>query len=66
MGDTQYPWQEPVMLALLEFEPQQLEVKINAALQAITARRAELQEERDALEDAVNSLRVLRENRPGT
>jgi hypothetical protein len=47
------------MFALMEFEPQQLEAKINAALQAIAARRAELKdsaesrEERIALEDAV-------------
>jgi hypothetical protein len=60
------------MLALMEFEPEQLEAKINAALQVVEARRAELQhsadsyEERVALEDAVNSLRVLRQNRPGS
>ena len=47
MGDTLYPWQEPVLLALMEFEPQQLEAKINAALHAVEARRAELRE-RDA------------------
>jgi hypothetical protein len=60
------------MLALIEFEPQQLEVKINAAFQAIEARRAELRhsadsrEERIALEDAVNALKVVKQNRPGT
>jgi hypothetical protein len=66
-----YPWQEPVMLALMEFEPQQLEVKINVALQAIAARRTEIKdsadsrEERIALEDAVNALKVVKQNRPG-
>jgi hypothetical protein len=59
------------MLALMEFEPQKLEVKINAALQAIAARRAELKdsaysrEERIALEDAVNALKVAKQDRPG-
>jgi hypothetical protein len=60
------------MVALMEFEPPQLEVKINAALQAMAARRAELKdsvdsrEERIALEDAVNALNVAKQNRPGT
>jgi hypothetical protein len=60
------------MLALMEFEPQQLEVKINAALRAIAGRRAELKdsvdsrEERIALEDAANALKVAKQNRPGT
>jgi hypothetical protein len=71
LGDTPYPWQELVMLAMMEFDPQRLELKMNAALQAIAARRAELQhsaesrEERIALEDAVNALKVAKQNRPG-
>jgi hypothetical protein len=55
----------------MEFDPEKLETKIFAALQAIQARRAELQDSADshehiALEDAVNALKVAKQNRPGT
>jgi hypothetical protein len=72
MSDLCYPsWQEPVHVALLEFDPDKLEAKIFAALQAIQARRNELQnsadshKERIALEDAANALKVVKQNRPG-
>jgi hypothetical protein len=72
LSDLRYPsWQEPVRAALMEFDPEKLETKIFAALQAIQARRAELQDSADshehiALEDAVNALKVAKQNRPGT
>jgi hypothetical protein len=67
MSDLCYPsWQEPVRLAVMEFNPNKLEEKILVALQAIEARRAELQadpaahpEERLALQDAVNTIKVV-------
>jgi len=72
MSDLCYPpWQEPVRGALMEFDLDKLEAKIFAALQAIQARGTELQnsadshEERIALEDAANALKVVKQNRPG-
>jgi hypothetical protein len=56
----------------MEFDPEKLEAKIFVALQAIQARRTELQDSADsdeehiALEDAVNALKVAKQNRPGT
>jgi hypothetical protein len=67
MSDLRYPsWQEPVRLAVMEIDAQKKEKKITSALRAIDARRAELngdadhQEERIALDDAVNTLRLVR------
>jgi hypothetical protein len=67
MSELRYPaWQEPVLLAMMEFDPQKQQEKINVALQAIEARRTELygdadpHEERLALQDAVKTLTVVR------
>jgi hypothetical protein len=69
MSDLRYPsWQEPVRLALVEFYAEGREEKISAALQAIAARRAQLNgdvdhgDERLAMEDAINILKSVRRN----
>jgi hypothetical protein len=67
MSELRYPsWQEPVRLAVMESDPQKREEKIKTALQAVEARRAELHgaadhhEERLALQDAVNTINLVR------
>jgi len=67
MSDLRFPlWQEPVRLALVETDPDELQDKITLALQAIELRRTELDgdpdhhDERLALEDATNLLKSLR------
>jgi hypothetical protein len=67
MSDLRYPsWQETVLLAVMEFDPRKQREKINDALQAIEARRAELYGDADrheeclALQDAVRTLTVVR------
>ena len=66
MSDLRYPtWQEPVRLALLEYDPVKMQAAVNAAFAAIEARRSELRgdadhrEERVALQDAVTMLNLV-------
>jgi hypothetical protein len=66
MSDLKYPsLQEPVRLALMELDREELRRKITIALLAIDERRAELQnsadsrEERIALNDAIVSLKAV-------
>jgi len=66
MSGLRYPsWQEPVRLAVIETNQQQLKLKIAAALQAIETRRAQLHgdlnhpDERIALDDAIHTLQFL-------
>jgi hypothetical protein len=58
-----YPWQQSVLDAFMEFQPENLPAKIAAAKQAISARLSDPtlanDDERTALQDALNSLRVL-------
>jgi hypothetical protein len=58
-----YPWQQAVLDAFMEFQPENLPAKIGAAEQAISARLRDPDsadpEEHTALQDAWNSLRVL-------
>jgi hypothetical protein len=66
MSDVRYRWQQPVLAALMELNPEKLEEMIGAALNAIEARRAERngnadsRDEHVALQDALNSLNGLR------
>ena len=61
--EVKYPWQQLVLDAFLEFRPDALPLKINAAERAIAARLREPNlpdlEEATALRDALRSLRVL-------
>lgn len=61
--DLKYPWQQTVLDAFMEFQPECLPAKINAAEQAILARLSDPApadpDERIALQDALRSLRVL-------
>jgi hypothetical protein len=62
MGEIRFPWQEPVLAALIELNTEQLDAKVGAALNAIEVRRAELNghDEFVALQDAFNSLNVVK------
>ena len=66
MSGVRYPWQEPVLAALIELNTEKLDAKVGAALNAIEVRRAELNggfdssDERVALLDAFNSLNVVK------
>ena len=66
MRHLRYPtWQEPVRLALLEFDAYAFEQKARLALMAIEVRRAELcgpdhSDEHLALTDAEGVLAILR------
>ena len=66
MGEIRFPWQEPVLAALIELNTEQLDAKVGAALNAIKVRRAELNGSLDghdefvALQDAFNSLNVVK------
>jgi len=66
MGEIRFPWQEPVLAALIELNAEKLDAKVGAALNAIEVRRAELSggfdshDERVALQDAFNSLNVVK------
>ena len=66
MGEIRFPWQEPVLAALIELNTEKLDAKVGAALNAIEVRRAELNggfdrnDERVALQDAFNSLNVVK------
>jgi hypothetical protein len=66
MSGVRYPWQEPVLSALIELNTEKLDAKVGAALNAIEVRRAELSggfdshDERIALQDAFNSLNVVK------
>jgi hypothetical protein len=66
MSGVRYPWQEPVLAALTELNTEKLDAKVGAALNAIEVRRAELnggfdgRDERIALQDAFNSLNVMK------
>jgi hypothetical protein len=61
--ELKYPWQQFVMDAFMELQPDSLPAKINAAERAISARLCEPNtpdiEESTALRDAPRSLRVL-------
>jgi len=65
-GLNQFGWQKPLRDALLELDPEQLQRKVTEAETAIFERLQELSltpdstEERRALQDATNSLRVLK------
>ncbi|HZP32107.1 MAG TPA: response regulator [Candidatus Acidoferrales bacterium] len=58
-----YPWQQAVLDAFMEFRPQYLPGKVNAAERAIDARLCDANaadlDERMALRDALRSLHVL-------
>ncbi len=60
---VKYPWQQFVLDAFMELQPESLPAKINAAERAISARLCEANtpsvEECTALRDALRSLRVL-------
>jgi hypothetical protein len=66
MSGVRYPWQEPVLAALIELNTEKLDAKVGAALNSIEVRRAELNggfdnhDERIALQDAFNSLNVVK------
>ena len=66
MGEIRFPWQEPVLGALMELNTEKLDAKVAAALNAIEVRRAELSgslgghDEHVALQDAFNSLNVVK------
>jgi len=66
MGEIRFPWQEPVLSALMELNPGKLDEKIDAALKAIETRSADLNgsadsfDERVALQDAFNSLNAAK------
>jgi hypothetical protein len=67
MSDLRYPtWQEPLRRALWEFDPAKKQAASHAAFAAIEARKSELDgdvadfSERDALEDAVKLLNIVR------
>ncbi len=66
MSDVRYPWQRPVLAALMELNLEKLDAKVGAALNAIKTRRAELNgsansfDERVALQDGFNSLNMLK------
>ena len=53
MSDVRYPWQQPVLAALMELNPEKLEEMIGAALNAIEARRAELNGNADSRDEHV-------------
>ena len=66
--DLRYPeWQRPIQAAMLEFDPQQLHIRIATAEAAISTRLAVLSEtsdgdaERLAIQDGVRLLRFLKE-----
>jgi hypothetical protein len=62
MDSPKYPWQQFVIDAYLEFNPQLLPGKINVAERAISQRFCEDSidpEEHVALQDALIALRVL-------
>jgi hypothetical protein len=71
MTDFKYPsWQKPYQEALIEFDPEQLQKKIEATEDAIFVRFQELsgmngqgQGERVALNDALRALRALQTER---
>lgn len=66
MGEIRFPWQEPVLAALIELNTEKLDAKVGAALNAIEVRRAELNGSLDghdefvALQAAFNSLTVVK------
>jgi hypothetical protein len=62
-SNLKYPWQQPVLDALMELRQEYLPAKVNTAERAISARLCQPDaadiEERLALRDALQSLRVL-------
>lgn len=67
MGELRYPeWQETYHDALLELNPQKLVQRVNEAERAILSRLQEIRigsdsrMEAQAIEDALNGLRVLK------
>jgi hypothetical protein len=65
-SNVRYLWQEPVLSGLMELNPEKPGEKINAALNAIEARSAELNGSADsfdecgALQDGFNSLNAVK------
>ena len=66
-GPTSYSWQESYQAALLETDGTKMQERVQTAESEIHKRRLELsqdhggtQEERDALVNAMNGLRILR------
>jgi hypothetical protein len=66
-----YPrWRQAVEAAILEFDPTQLEIKLQDAERAISKRLVELtsekksEEELEALSDACSTIRILQKHRP--
>jgi hypothetical protein len=61
--EIKYPWQQAVFDAFVEFRPEVLPMKVNAAQRAVAAGLTDLDpleiDERIALQDALRSLRVL-------
>jgi hypothetical protein len=68
MGEIRFPWQETVLSALMELNPERLADKIDTAFNAIERRSAELDgsadsfDERVALQDAFNSLNAVKKH----
>jgi hypothetical protein len=67
MSELGYPaWQKPYLEALLELSPQKLVQRVNEAERAVLSRLQEIGtgsdnlKEVQAIEDAINGLRVLR------
>ena len=60
---VKYPWQQVLLDAFMEFDPERLPTKISAAQRVIAERLSEIDpldlNERLALKDAMRSLRVL-------
>ena len=59
--NLKYPWQQAVVDAFMEFQPEYLPAKISAAERVISTRLRDPvdAEEHIALQDALKSLRVL-------
>ena len=66
--ELKYPWQEYYQRAILEFDPRRRAERIATAEAIIGARRQALignrsaSDEREALQDALKGLRILRRN----
>ena len=62
-GDLKYPWQQFLLEAFMEFDPDRLPVKIDEARRMISARLCDLRpddvDEQIALSDAMRSLYIL-------
>jgi hypothetical protein len=61
--EIKYLWQQTVLDAFMEFRPEVLPIKVNAAQRAVAARLTDPNppelDERIAIQDALRSLRIL-------